>query len=287
MATHNLARTIIENGRYHRHTKAKVPPFRYDPNSEYSGDEDYKISLGKIYRYGWDYEFADRIKVLERYLIKQVGRSWNDIYSKLCQRYDRRNLRNWHMFTHIKQIIVKRGDENLYGGGYRRPELKQHILYEEYCKDALYINDNGILCIGEEYFSPSYSNKNYKKQYKKENATILYYPSKKQSKDMIQYYVYYKNHWYIGYMREETNLYNRTIRVVNYKSGSLLPYNSTEDIYISTYYIQITPSSILNEEEQHEHNLYHGKPMTYGAFDKEITYEIAEELKEMEVRYKK
>lgn len=52
-----------------------------------------------------DKEFTDLINPLERYLRKQVGRSWNDVYSELSQHLDRRSITGQHIWTHVKGLV--------------------------------------------------------------------------------------------------------------------------------------------------------------------------------------
>src|SRR5437764_249850 len=46
-------------------------------------------------------EFSDLLSPLRRYLHKQVGRPWNDVYSDLSQHLDRRSLTGIHIWGHV------------------------------------------------------------------------------------------------------------------------------------------------------------------------------------------
>ena len=51
--------------------------------------------------YDW-FDFRDYLSPLRRYLEKQVGRHWDDVYSELSKRVKgRRTLRGWHLDEHI------------------------------------------------------------------------------------------------------------------------------------------------------------------------------------------
>lgn len=316
MSTHNLAHTIIERGRTSRWSKMGnnrkvVPKFRLHHDSEYWGNEINQISIGKLYQRGWDWEFHDKIVVIEKYLLSNLNRPWNDVYSELCQRYDRRNLRNWHMMQHLKNLITRYGDQYMYTGSYHKQ--KDPIDYKEYCKDRLHIDEDGILRIGEEYTDGLLNKYKTKNRIKYEYANILYYISKKESENLIKYFVYHNNEWYIGIMKYEIEFKLRKVTYTYHRFRDILAkyrndkyfndnpkYNRPPYVYWekvirdinSKYtklnrYIEITPSSKLNMKEQQEHNLYHGQRKKYIDFDKEFTWDDHLRLEEMKVRIKK
>jgi hypothetical protein len=43
---------------------------------------------------------TDHLEPLKRYLHSKVGQPWNDVYSDLCQRFDRRNIAGRHLLDH-------------------------------------------------------------------------------------------------------------------------------------------------------------------------------------------
>lgn len=78
---------------------------------------------------GWDWSHGDRINPLVRMLYKNVGRSWNEVWSEICQTADRRTLRGIHLRQHVQNEVLGAGG------------AEDH--YPEYCKFC--IDDNGIL----------------------------------------------------------------------------------------------------------------------------------------------
>src|ERR1041384_4719388 len=74
-------------------------------DSDDHGSTHHKIS--RHGQYGWNAkEFTDVLTPLQRYLRKQVGRPWNDVYSELAQTLDKRSLTGLHIWTHIVQEVV-------------------------------------------------------------------------------------------------------------------------------------------------------------------------------------
>lgn len=51
--------------------------------------------------------FGENLSYLERFLAKQVGRKWNDIYSEICSTFDRRSAVNAHIFQHLFDYFVR------------------------------------------------------------------------------------------------------------------------------------------------------------------------------------
>src|SRR3989338_3959300 len=109
MSTKNLARTVMEGGRApssahdrREATRAERHAVRGCLNMMNDADDwDENERPLPCRKRPWK-EFNDKLAPLRRYLRSQVGRSWNDVRSELTCRYDRRNLKNWHMLdVHI------------------------------------------------------------------------------------------------------------------------------------------------------------------------------------------
>ena len=47
----------------------------------------------------------DRIKPLRRWLDKQVGRPWNDVWGEVCRQFPRRALMNKHLQDHLLGLV--------------------------------------------------------------------------------------------------------------------------------------------------------------------------------------
>lgn len=55
--------------------------------------------------YDKDKTFGDRLTPLYRWLKKQVGRCWDDVYSELCRKADSRTIRGWHLRQHVDMWV--------------------------------------------------------------------------------------------------------------------------------------------------------------------------------------
>jgi hypothetical protein len=51
--------------------------------------------------------FTDVLGPLYRYLLKQVGRPWNAVYSEICANLPKTSMQNRHVYTHIWQFVEK------------------------------------------------------------------------------------------------------------------------------------------------------------------------------------
>jgi hypothetical protein len=104
VATKNLARTIVEGG---RSTPSKVDRrtrnrrerrLRFDTEgNEVSGR--LRVAGGK--------GFADRLAPLERWLERNLGRGWSNVYRDFCGRFDRRTMKGWHLDEHLLALVGK------------------------------------------------------------------------------------------------------------------------------------------------------------------------------------
>jgi hypothetical protein len=80
-----------------------------------------------------DKSFGDRLMPLYRFLEKNVGKPWDDVYSELCQRADKRSIRGFHLRQHVEQYVATNlGDP-----------------YQQYSQFR--VDDNGILQRGYTY----------------------------------------------------------------------------------------------------------------------------------------
>lgn len=83
-------------------TARRIPWQEFDADDH--GSTHHKAS--RHGQYGWNAkEFTDVLTPLQRYLRKQVGRPWNDVYSELAHTLDKRSLTGLHIWTHIYQEV--------------------------------------------------------------------------------------------------------------------------------------------------------------------------------------
>ena len=91
---------------------------------------------------GWYIERGDRLGPLSKYLLKQVGRPWNDVYADICKHADSRSLRGYHLRQHVEHDKVVGHKYSYSRGEVGRDRITGcwHPTYD------LYIDDDGILC---------------------------------------------------------------------------------------------------------------------------------------------
>lgn len=51
--------------------------------------------------------FGENLSPLFRFLCQQVGRSWNSVYSEICEGMDRRSATGGHIFQHLWDYVVR------------------------------------------------------------------------------------------------------------------------------------------------------------------------------------
>jgi len=139
VSTKNLSRTIIEGGRAARNQydrkkssqKLRAAHRRLGTEAKSLIDTD---ELGvnpkrcKVYK-----NFDDKLGAVHRWVKKQVGKKWDDVYSELSKRFDRRTVAGNHVIEdHILNSItvsIFHKDHN-----YKYPQ-----------KDHIYVDEDGIL----------------------------------------------------------------------------------------------------------------------------------------------
>lgn len=112
MATRNLARTVTEGGRAGRwrerySTRVERQQFRRYLRVT-SADEALDLGVRPERRNDyWGTSFTDRLKPVERFLAARAGRPWDDVFSELCSKFDRRSLLGWHLIDgHVLRHLV-------------------------------------------------------------------------------------------------------------------------------------------------------------------------------------
>jgi hypothetical protein len=71
-----------------------------------------RIPTGRHRLYGYDAkEPTDRLSPLRGFLEKNVGRPWDDVWHEICEHADNRNLRGFHLRTHVKREVEPNPDE--------------------------------------------------------------------------------------------------------------------------------------------------------------------------------
>lgn len=88
--------------------------------------------------YFGDWGFSDRLQPLYRWIDKQHGRKWNDVFSEICKKVDRRNVRGRHLIEHVLDYVWTRDSDRGWRG-------KWFVL--GFYKDNAHVDENGILII--------------------------------------------------------------------------------------------------------------------------------------------
>jgi hypothetical protein len=103
----DMKRVIIETLRYGGDPKRRHRLFTdlEDAPSKESVKRRYKDTKG----------FGDRTQPLVRYLHKQVGRRWNQVYSEICHVADRRNPSGAHLRSHIRDTVDRQNIDGIDG----------------------------------------------------------------------------------------------------------------------------------------------------------------------------
>jgi len=120
---HDMGKIITERPRYGsrtRNLKTRMSIKWKGNDDEYNIPSRASNSAGR--QYGWDKrEFSDVLGPLKRYIYKQIGRKWDDVYSEMCQVLDKRKVTHSHVFDHVYAWVstdVYIGRDGLY---YERP----------------------------------------------------------------------------------------------------------------------------------------------------------------------
>lgn len=108
MSTKNLARTVIEGGRYRanavdrRHSNAEERRATHVVERAACRDPDaFEDALWPV-RDHVRKSFHDRLGAAERWLASQVGRSWNRVRAEIAERFDTRTIAGQHIvFDHL------------------------------------------------------------------------------------------------------------------------------------------------------------------------------------------
>ena len=139
MSKKNLARTPLEGGRtnedreWRRDWIKTHRRMRHATNHKMTRDPSAWDNIDlEINAQGWrDSKFKDKVSPIERWIAKQVGRKWDDVYSEIKQRFDCRTTAGRHiLYDHII--------------GYVELSLDSHLR----SRAEFMVDENGILVRG-------------------------------------------------------------------------------------------------------------------------------------------
>ncbi len=112
----DIARVIITPGRYNSHagrvfSRCKIRCIKKERAFTFDdGEIEYEGRYGtraKTRVYGWAVEksFSDMLSPLYRFIEKNIGRKWDDVYSEFCAVTKANNTRSWHARLHFKTMV--------------------------------------------------------------------------------------------------------------------------------------------------------------------------------------
>lgn len=200
----DLKDIIIDTSRERSRWDEKIKRYPKDNDLEF---EPIKNSHSKYQR--------DRLVPLIKYLHKQVGRKWDDVYSEICSKTDPRNIRGYHLREHVFDFVYTNNQVEKVNGEYKvKPGLgffnKSYGLY------GLYVDDEGILRKPkleetDDYFRKQrYNREKYNKSLK-ESLRLLSDTSGYVKVDNLWYYLEWIcpsfNHSKITHRTEFTNTF--------------------------------------------------------------------------------
>ncbi len=95
-------------------------------------------------------DFSDKLGPLRKYLRKQVGRPWNNIYSELRQHLDFRTVSGLHIWDHVKHEVElhceERADRKVYRKG-----VGHYYHLSQAPISGMYVHPRtGLLCYAKE-----------------------------------------------------------------------------------------------------------------------------------------
>jgi hypothetical protein len=147
MSTKNLARTVIEGGRYsgnktdrylsNAEERARVRNYIQEVTLDPENYEEYDVEPREHVWKG----FKDKLGPMYRWLQSQVGRPWNEVRSEVAQKFDTRTTAGRHIVhDHLLQS-VQTGPE----AGYGRYSVPGDET-SSYSDHEYYVDAEGILC---------------------------------------------------------------------------------------------------------------------------------------------
>jgi hypothetical protein len=112
----------------------KTPKGENRQRQSYPQDEQPHLEKirAKWIRGGGAKHFTDVLGPLYRYLVKQVGRKWDAVYSEIARNLPKISVQNRHVYTHIWQFIER--DIQIING---------EVCYKGNCVDGIPIRSSG------------------------------------------------------------------------------------------------------------------------------------------------
>lgn len=188
---YDAAKLLTEDGARGGTGKSNKTGIKLDPRVDWFETWDdvdtgpSRISSSRGRQYGYDGKSpGDYLKPLDRFMEKNIGKSWNDAYSEICKVADPRSMQGNHLRDHARQYLNSR-----------------YFFYSGY-----YIDDNGLLQYWERNHTPWVGFQNDEtiidwfidptKEYKKVKGSWFSYEYFTRDPDELKTYYDYKDKIY-------------------------------------------------------------------------------------------
>lgn len=173
---------------------------------EFVGEGTHSKSTSKIV--GWERkELNENLNPLKRFLHSRIGKKWDDVYSEICSRIDKKNAVQGHIIQHLFQYVEI---DHRYQNGYAA--MWRYTLRRDNYVPDFYVDINGILQKGKK--DP------YSYNWKAERDKKISQKYRKVGDEII---ILVSGIWYFGIeatVRKEDTFY----RTYKDKRGNVVPY---------------------------------------------------------------
>lgn len=131
----NLNKLLCERPRHQSSDNFSF--YRHKKGFEVFDDENTHTRESMKVRFGFDTKnFSEHFAPLWGIIRKNTGRKWDDVYSEICQNFDKRSVINQHILIHLFQFVATKTyeeDGEIYAiGDYRTIANIKDSLYEYY-----------------------------------------------------------------------------------------------------------------------------------------------------------
>lgn len=118
---------------------------------EYNGNYPHRIPIKESRKWRWATEkrFSDHLTPLYRFLEKNVGRKWDDVYSEFAQATKGEGKRHWHARFHfrrmVERVVTGRHDKQYVTVDFGGPVNYREDEFWGWYATAYYVDLNGVL----------------------------------------------------------------------------------------------------------------------------------------------
>lgn len=138
-----MQNTIIDTGRVHYPKYGRNNGKLHYEDYYFGEDFEYEIVVPvkhtrKEDNFLGDWEFSDRLAPLDRWINKQHGRKWDDVFSEICKKADYRNVRGRHLIEHVLDYVWVQNSNRSW---------RNHWFITGLYKGQVHVDENGILIV--------------------------------------------------------------------------------------------------------------------------------------------